>query len=518
MSNIAKRIAIVGGGISGLVAAYELERARLAGADIDWQLYEAGDRLGGIIETSRIDSPHGEFILEGGPDGWVSEKPWARDLAIELGLEDQLIYSNDATRKTYIFLDNKIQSIPDRMRLMVPEDLSALENSPLFSTEAKRAYADELISSAELRASALDRPGNDHTDESVTAFVRRHFGHEVLRKLAAPLLSGVFGGDVETLSVRAVMPQFVAMEREYGSLIAALQAKTTARGDNPQQPIFTSLRNGLGSLTAALIAKLPPERLHLHSDVRECSRAVESGWMLRIALESVRGCTNRYALFDRLILATPLDITRRLLRTLDYPATDLLPKSASSAILTAFVWPAETAHTVTLPQGFGFLVPPQSVAAYATPQPQNASSKPLVLDPWPSLLAATFVHQKFPHRAPVGAAIIRTFFGAGSAEHFSAASDAEIAAAALTQLREILGPLPDPAANLTTVRRWPRSLPQYEVGHLDRMAELAQRVEAIGHLTLLGNSYRGVGLPDLIRDARTTTRALLDQIASAPIR
>jgi len=498
MNPVTRRIAIVGGGISGLTAAYELERARLAGAPIDWHLYEAGDRLGGIIETSRVDSPHGEFILEGGPDGWVSEKPWARDLAIELGLEDQLIYSNDATRKTYILLDDKLQPIPDRMRLMVPEDLNALENSPLFSAEARRAYANELSSAAQLREAA------PNTDESVAFFIRRHFDHEVLHKLAAPLLSGVFGGDVETLSVRAVMPQFVAMEREHGSLIAALQAKAAARGDQPQQPIFTSLRNGLGSLIAALVAKLPTDRLHLRSDVRECSRAVESGWMLRIALESVRGCTNRYMLFDRLILATPLDITRRLLRTLDYPASELLPKNASSAILTAFVWPTETARNFTLPQGFGLLVPPSF-----TPGP-------------PQLLAATFVHQKFPHRAPVGApvgaAVIRTFFGAGSAEQFSSATDAEIAASSFTQLREILGPLPDPAFDLTTVRRWPRSLPQYEVGHLDRMAELTAHIEDIGHLTLLGNSYRGVGLPDLIRDARASAATIVNQIATTPIR
>jgi oxygen-dependent protoporphyrinogen oxidase len=490
-----KRIAIVGGGISGLCAAYELERARLAGAQIDWQLYEAGSRFGGIIETTRVESPTGEFILEGGPDGWVSEKPWARDLAIELGLEDQLIHSNDATRKTYIFLDGKLQLIPDGMRLMVPEDLGALENSPLFSAEARRAYAEELNNAAQLREAAPD------TDESVATFIRRHFDHEVLRKLAAPLLSGVFGGDVETLSVQSVMPQFVAMEREHGSLIAALQAKAAARGDKSPQPIFTSLRDGLGSLVAALVARLPAERLHLHSDVRECSRARESGWMLRIALESIRGCSNRYLTFDRLILAAPLDVTRRLLQPLDYPASVLLPKDASSAILTTFVWPAETAKSFILPQGFGFLVPPRF-----TPGP-------------PQLLAATFVHQKFPHRAPEGAAVIRAFFGAGSAEQFSAATDAEIATAALAQLREILGPpLPDPFSEPTTVRRWPRSLPQYGVGHLDRMDKLDLRVEAIGRLTLLGNSYRGVGLPDLIRDARAAARALIEQISAARTR
>jgi oxygen-dependent protoporphyrinogen oxidase len=206
------------------------------------------------------------------------------------------------------------------------------------------------------------------------------------------------------------------------------------------------------------------------------------------------------------------------LQILDYTASALLPKLASSAVLATFCWPAEAAQNFTLPQGFGFLVPPQKLNCHPERSAQRAVEGPASGPNPPQLLAATFVHQKFPHRAPEGAAIIRTFFGADSAEQFSSASDAEISAAALAQLREILGPLPDPAVELTTVRRWPRSLPQYEVGHLDRMDELAQRVEHIGHLTLLGNSYRGVGLPDLIRDARTAAAALLDQIATAPIR
>ena len=213
------RIAILGGGISGLAAAYELELARRRNPEIDWHLYESTSRLGGIVETTQKDG----FTLEGGPDAWVTEKPWARDLAIELGLKDQLITSNDATRKTYILRDGLLQPIPDRMRLMVPEDLATLEGSPLFTDTARKAYADELANAAKLREAAPE------TDESVAAFVHRHFGEEVLRTLAAPLLSGIFGGDVHKLSVRSVMPAFVAMEREHGSLIAALQAKPKIR-------------------------------------------------------------------------------------------------------------------------------------------------------------------------------------------------------------------------------------------------------------------------------------------------
>jgi protoporphyrinogen/coproporphyrinogen III oxidase len=484
------KIAIIGGGISGLTAAYELELARQRGADIDWHLYESTNRLGGIIETTR----HADFILEGGPDGWVTEKPWARDLAIELGLESDLIYSNDATRKTWIYLDNRLQVIPDRMRLMVPEDLTTLDASPLFSAEAKRAYAAELTRSEELKASA---PAHD---ETIATFVRRHFGHEVLARIAAPLLSGVFGGDVETLSVRAVMPQFVALEREYGSLIAALQQRARERGNQPQQPIFTSLRDGLGSLTAALIAKLPPERLHLNSPAFSLKREGKL-WCVRYNTPSTRDIPGKAKKhFHHVFLATPMDATAALLKPLDPEAASLLPTEASSATLVCLVWPyhpvqdpqVRPGSPLTIPPGFGFLVP-QS--------PSEPGSDP-------QLLACTFVDQKFPHRAPAGAHILRAFFGSGSAEHFATTPDAEVAAAALRQLRSIMGPLPEPDSALTTVHRWPRSLPQYEVGHLDRIAALDTRIATLGNLTLLGNAYRGVGLPDLIRDARAAARTL----------
>lgn len=474
-----KRIAIIGGGISGLTAAYELELARKRGADIDWHLYEASNRLGGIIETTRIASPEGEFILEGGPDGWVTEKPWARELAIELGLESELIYSNDATRKTYILIDGKLQPIPDRMRMMVPEDLSALDNSPLFSESAKQAYANELTRAEDLKTNAPDH------DESVADFVRRHFGDEVLSTLAAPLLSGVFGGDVNKLSVRAVMPQFVAIEREHGSLIAALQAKSKQRIHAPQ-PIFTSLRNGMASLVEALIASLPSDRLQL-GNYGYPSRYSIGRWLvsteptMRLSLTS----DNSELTFANVILATSLDWTWRMIPNL--PARALLPSNASSAVLVAFTWPGNAARRFTIPSGFGFLVPDGSPGEK-------------------QLLACTFVDQKFPHRAPEGARVIRAFFGGNSAESLQSQSDDVIAVYAIEQLREILGPIPEPSFH--TVRRWPRSLPQYEVGHLERIAELERLVQQVPGLHLLGNSYRGVGIPDLIRDARALVRKL----------
>lgn len=484
-----KRIAIIGGGISGLTAAYEFELARKRGADIDWHLYEASNRLGGIIETTRIATPEGEFILEGGPDGWVSEKPWARELAIELGLESELIYSNDATRKTYILIDGKLQPIPNRMRMMVPEDLSALDGSPLFSESAKQAYASEVARAEELKAKAPSH------DESVASFVQRHFGDEVLNTLAAPLLGGVFGGDVHKLSVRAVMPQFVAMEHKQGSLIAALQKRAQQRARAPQ-PIFTSLRDGMASLTEALVAFLPSERIRLKG---YASLMDDAGWHVLTGaaersyfgglIKTYGNRSDRDTIddFDDVILAIPLDASRGFVGAAGRKAQELLPIEASSAILVALAWPADQARTFTFPPGFGFLVPQTSI---------NVDQ----------LLACTFVDQKFPHRAPEGARVVRAFFGGASAESLSSHSDDEIAKLALAQLRNVLGSIPEPSFD--TVRRWPRSLPQYEVGHLERIAELERLVSLTPGLHLLGNSYRGVGIPDLIRDARATARAI----------
>jgi protoporphyrinogen/coproporphyrinogen III oxidase len=472
-----KRIAIVGGGIAGLAAAYELELARRGGADIDWQLYEASDRLGGIVETTHLQG----FTLEGGPDAWVSEKPWARELAIELGLESELISSNDATRRTYILIDSQLQPMPDRMRMMVPLDLETLEGSAIFSDTARKAYAGELQRAQELRSEAPKQ------DESVASFVRRHFGEEVLAKIGAPLLSGVFGGDVETLSVRAVMPNFVALEHEYGSLIAGLQAK--ARSNRPPQPIFTTLRRGVGTLVDTLVAQLPPERIHLHRPALSVKRQGKL-WMLRTSAFATEGRTSKKH-FHHILLATPIDVSRELLKPLAPEAAALIPTEASSAVLAALCWPAETAGTFSIPQGFGFLVP----QTHATEEPQ--------------LLAATFVDQKFPDRVPIGARVIRAFFGGQSADTLAPQSDESIAAAAFTQLTKILGPLPVPDTSLTTVRRWPRSLPQYGVGHIERMAQLDRHITKLGQLTLLGNGYRGVGLPDLIRDGRAAARNLI---------
>jgi oxygen-dependent protoporphyrinogen oxidase len=426
---------------------------------------------------------------------------------VELGLERDLITSSDATRRTYILIDGQLQAMPDRMRMMVPEDLATLEHSALFSAAARAAYAAEPARAEELRSSAPD------ADESVASFVLRHFGPEVLARIAAPLLSGVFGGDVEKLSVRAVMPAFVAMERDHGSLVAALQARAKAHRDRPQQPIFTSLRHGLGSLIERLVATLPADRIHCGSPI-SALLASATGWLIQADPTDCSECS-RLAPFDRVLCATSLDTARKLLAPLDPGAAALLPTDASSAVLASFCWRAEAAARFSLPQGFGFLVPRNFGAQNLAPQDAGPEISRTSGTEDPQLLACTFVDQKFPDRCPAGARVVRVFFGGAGASALASQPDAAITATALRQLQQILQPgaqkpLPAPEASLITVRRWPRSLPQYEVGHLERMAELDARVATLGGLALLGNSYRGVGLPDLIRAARQAARSIIE--------
>ncbi|WP_158793317.1 protoporphyrinogen oxidase [Granulicella sp. L60] len=462
-----KRVAIVGGGVAGLAAAYELARAAGGGADVQAVLFEASTRLGGIVETVR----EGGFVIECGPDAWVTEKPWARELAKELGLGDEVVASKDAGRKTYVLVDKKLRAMPDGMRMMVPTDLDALDAveegaGGLFSAEAKRSYREELERAGELRA------GAPVEDESVAVFVRRHFGEEVLAKIGAPLLSGMLGGDVERLSVRAVLAPFVAIEREHGSLIAGLQARAAATEGKEKAAIFTTLRSGLGTLVDRMIAAIPEDWIRMADAVRFVSYG-EEGWLVGTA----RGVER----FDGVMMAAPADEARALLGPVDARVAELMEMDASSAVVVGFGFPDATRFAV--PQGFGFLVPPGSDSL---------------------LLACTFMDQKFDDRVPQGGRLVRAFFGGAAAERLMRCGNDEIAVVARMELARVLGPLPDP--QMTVVRRWPRSLPQYGVGHLERMAELMERVKGLEGLWLLGNGYRGVGLPDLVRDSRAAAR------------
>ncbi len=249
------RTAIIGGGIAGLAAAYELEKARAAGAAVEYTLFESRDRLGGSLASEIVNG----VVLERGPDSFLTEKPAAAELCRELGLGGDLIPSNDAARKTYILVKNRMVALPDGLMFLVPTKLIPTALTRLFSVTTKIRMGLEL----------LHPPRPNEQDESVAALVERHFGMEAVDRLADPLLSGIYGGDAAELSARTVLPRLVEMEAQYGSLTRACWPRTARCGPGPRRPRRT---------TARLMG--PGARgLRLGRSSQRCAAACSSLWM-----------------------------------------------------------------------------------------------------------------------------------------------------------------------------------------------------------------------------------------------
>lgn len=493
------RTAIIGGGIAGLAAAYELEKARAAGAPVEYTLFEAQGRLGGSIATDIVN----DAVLERGPDSFISEKPAAAELCREIGLGEDLTPSNDAERKTYVVVRNQLVPLPDGLMFLVPTKLVPTALTRLFSIKTKIRMGMEL----------LHPPRPNGRDESVASLVERHFGAEAVDRLADPLLSGIYGGDATQLSARTVLPRLVEMEEKYGSLtrgmLAAhrqMRAKVAAAhknsppvsdgadrtsravgtgaanpGRSGPRGIFTTLRGGMQQLVETLEEYLDPECVRLNTKV-ESVEMTSDGWRITSA-----GILGEY---DSVIMASPAWAVGALLNDVDAPlANDLSGIPYSSSITANLVYDEE--QIGRLPEGFGFLVP--------------ASEKR-------TLLACTFVHRKFLGRTPTGKAVLRAFLGGAKNEELLATSDADLIAAVRRELTEILGEKIVPRDALVEhaqISRWRRAMAQYSVGHQERMARVKQRVATLPGLRLAGNAYDGIGIPDCIRLGRQAARELV---------
>jgi oxygen-dependent protoporphyrinogen oxidase len=467
------RIAIIGGGISGLTAAFTLEEHRRAGA-VEYTLYEASSRLGGVLRTEHIQG----CILEAGPDSFLTEKPAAADLCRTLGLGDQLIGSNDANRKTYIHVRGQLIPIPDGLMFMVPTKILPTALSPLFSWTTKLRMAQEL----------LHPPRAAEADESVASLVERHYGAEVVDRLADPLLSGIYGGEAASLSVRAVLPRFAEMERTHGSLGRAMLAarKKMPRSANKNAPpLFTSLRNGMQQLVEALIPRLNQASLLTNTPVQSIQPEA-GGWTIGV-YPDVRGTGLKSDHFDAVILAVPTHAAAQLLST-SSPAlsTELAAIAYSSSITVGLGYDREVRQS--LPPGFGFLVP-------------HSENK--------RLLAATFVHNKFRHRAPEDRALLRCFFAGSNAENVWQLSDDAIIAAVRNDLQQILRLRATPL--FARVYKWKSAMAQYSVGHLDRIDRIDRLRQKLPRLALAGNGYRGIGIPDCIRSGQEAAEQILNR-------
>jgi oxygen-dependent protoporphyrinogen oxidase len=291
------------------------------------------------------------------------------------------------------------------------------------------------------------------------------------------------------------MPTFVALEREYGSLILGLQRRVQVGKES--EPIFTTVRTGLGALIAGMESFIPERSVHRNVAVREIEHS-GGFWRLHGIHSEVSHPTA--ANFDAVLVATPAETTATLLHSVDSRIGELLPQQSSSAIVVALGFAAGHARSMRIPPGFGFLIPQhQPGGVYVGTSCADDAGQ--------ALLACTFLNQKFPHTAPDGAILLRVFFGGPLAPKLLEHNDDILIQLARTQLERYLGKMPEPSVAL--VRRWPNSLPLYEVGHADRLAEVDSRVAKTPNLRLIGNAYRGVGLPDLIRCGRAAAREIV---------
>ncbi len=482
------RVAIIGGGIAGLAAAYELETARAAGAEAEYTLFEASERLGGSLASEIVDGA----VLERGPDSFLTEKRAGVELCRELGLGEDLLPSNDAARKTYIVVRNRLVALPDGLMFLVPTKLAPTAFTRLFSLSTKARMALELLHPPRV---------DHHGDETVAALVERHFGAEAVDRLADPLLSGIYGGEAAQLSARAVLPRLVEMERQYGSLtrgmLAAhrqMRAKTKHPSGEPNRgtAIFTALRGGMQQLIDALTARLDAASVRVSTPVSAISRT-DDGWRIEAGNPTLSAgwkAGGAAEVYDGAVMALPAWAAGALLGQVDKAlGEELSAIPYSSSITVNLIY--DEARLGRLPEGFGFLVPAVEGRA---------------------MLACTFAHRKFLGRTPPGKAVLRAFLGGSRNEALLAESDEALAAIVRRELSDILGAKTislDTEPEHVRVSRWRRAMAQYTVGHRERMARIGARLAALPGLRLAGNAYDGIGIPDCIRLGRRAARELL---------
>jgi oxygen-dependent protoporphyrinogen oxidase len=450
-------VAIVGGGIAGLAAAWTLSQR-----GVPFRLLEGTDRWGGVIRTEVVSG----FLLEAGPDAFIAQKPQAAALCRELGLGDRLLPSNTEQRTVFLLRRGRPVPMPEGLALGVPTRIRTFLRSPLVSWRGKVRMAMEPL---------VPRRGGDE-DESVAQFFRRRLGEEALRALGGPLLSAIHGGDADALSMRAVLPRFAEMERR-GSLVLGMWRG--ARKAAPGAPTFYALQGGLSELVNALVARLPTDSRRLSEPVRalQCDHA-------GVTVETEGGTVRARAV----ILAVPPARAARLLEPLDGQTSELL-----AGVVVA---PAVTVHLAYRRQdvdhaldGHGLLVP---------------------RDEGLRTTACSFVSTKFPSRAPGGHVLLRVAMGGTRDPDAARVEERELARIAHEEMTRPLGLRAEPLIN--RVYRWPAATPQMDVGHLERMARVERRLADLPGVHVTAGGFKGVGVPDVIGDARAVAARVADAL------
>jgi oxygen-dependent protoporphyrinogen oxidase len=454
-------VAIIGGGISGLSSAYYLAKGGAAST-----ILESRPRLGGVIQTEQVEG----CTLEAGPDSFLSIKPAALDLIRDLGLANQVIGSNDHLRVTFVRKGGRLLPLPDGLMMMVPTRILPLVTTRLLGWGTKLRMGLELLRSPKPKAG----------DESVAEFIEEHYGREAVDYLAEPLLSGIYGGDPGELSVTSVLPRFVSLANQYGSLTRGVLAERAAaarhRSGATPAPLFRTLQGGLGQMVDAVAAALRGK-----AEVRQVRAQTVERWGAGFRIKLDGGWLEAV----RLVVACEAHSASTLLGSLDPRLAELLGTVAYSSSMTVALG-FDAAGFARPPVGFGFLVPRKERRR---------------------LVACTWVGTKFSHRVPEGTIVARCFLGGTEDAGVLAEPDDAIAAAVTGELREIAGVTARP--RFMRISRWPRSMAQYTVGHPQRLAEMEARAAAIPGLYLAGNAYTGIGIPDCIRMGKAAAEGIL---------
>jgi len=467
-----KQVVIIGGGIAGLATAYFLQaRARLASMPIAYTLVESGATFGGKISSAR----EGGFVVEGGPDSFLTQKTIALELCRALALGDQLIGTSDVKRKTLVWSRGQLRPMPEGVMLIVPTRVMPFVRSSLISWPGKLRMGLDL----------LIPPRRDDGDESLSHFVKRRLGAEALDKIAEPMIAGIYVSDAEHLSLKSTFPRLLDMEKKYGSLIRGMvQQRRTSNGRGPHgeapPSMFMTLRGGLHDLVEALVAHLDANALLCNTRVIAVGR---DGDGYRVALSSGNSLPA-----DSVVCATPAYVTAELLAGMA-PALAGSLKSiryVSTATVSLGFRRAEIHHPL---DGFGFLVPKGERRR---------------------ILACTWSSTKFSQRAPDEHVLLRVFIGGARSEQLAEQDDAALTLIAREELRAMMGIAAEPV--LSKVFRWHKGNPQYDVGHLTRVAQIEGLAAEFPGLYLAGSAYHGVGIPDCIQDGAHVADQILSRL------
>ena len=480
--NQPRSVVIVGGGISGLATAFALqEQAAASGLLIRCTVLESGSTWGGKIVTHRV----GDLVTEAGPDSFLSQKPAGLALCAKLGLSEQLINTNVTGKKAFVLCGGQLHELPEGLVSFVPKELGPFLRSGLLSwTGLARMGCDVLLPR-----------GSSEGDESLASFFRRRFGAQVFERVLEPLMAGIYAGDAEQMSVKATFPRFVELEQEHGSIIRGMmavkkQAASMPPGDS-SRTMFVSLKNGLSDLVEALTARLAQQGTELRLGGQVDAMRVRSHqpgrWMYDLILQDGSALSA-----ESLVLATPAYVSAELLRPLTPIAGGLLetiPYASTATI--AMAYPANQVAGAV--EGFGFIVPRKEGR---------------------DLIAATWTSLKWPHRAPSDRLLVRCYVGGVGKEAILQSDDDELIARVRAELSTLCRITAEPS--YVEVNRWWKAMPQYTLGHLSRLVQIDAALSRYPGLVLTGAGYRGVGIPDCIRDGAVAAGKVMGYLTGQP--